>query len=175
MPHYCRPLEEFAEYRVAVNDYIAQGGSGFAVLKRNTTKFNTGISLRDSLVDYIRTLATYAQDVQAPDVMAGTRPAHCDPKGNTNIVGVTCSDNQGAFYDCTPTCCDPATCTNSDYNPNVDPKFLACVNAAATRTNADGSPAPLPPPHHYDYRSTACLDFDIQAHDGRIQTYSGGM
>ena len=46
----------FGQYRVAVNDYIASGGSGFAVLKRNTTKFNTGISLRDALIDYIRTL-----------------------------------------------------------------------------------------------------------------------
>ena len=33
------PLTLFQEQ---MNDYIAQGGSGFAVLKRNTTKFNTG-------------------------------------------------------------------------------------------------------------------------------------
>jgi 5'-nucleotidase len=176
MPHYCRPLDEFGEYRVAVNDYIAQGGSGFTVLKRNTTKFNTGISLRDSLVDYIRTLPTFAQDVQAADVMAGTRPAKCDPAGNTNIVGVTCSDPHGAQYDCTATCCDPNICHNSDYNPQADAMFQACLNAAAVRTAADGTPLPpLPPPQHYDYRQTACLDFDIQAHDGRIQTLSGGM
>ncbi len=42
-------------YRVAVNDYIAGGGSGFQVLKRNTSKQDTGISLRDALRVYLRT------------------------------------------------------------------------------------------------------------------------
>ena len=45
----CAPLVPSALYRVAVNDYIAAGGSGFDVLKRNTTKQNTGVSLRDGL------------------------------------------------------------------------------------------------------------------------------
>jgi hypothetical protein len=53
----CRPLDCFASYKVAVNDFISVGGSGFVVLKRNTTRFNTGISLRDALADYIRTLS----------------------------------------------------------------------------------------------------------------------
>lgn len=45
----CAPLVRTALYRVAVNDYIAAGGSGFDVLKRNTSKQDTGVSLRDSL------------------------------------------------------------------------------------------------------------------------------
>ena len=45
----CAPLIGSALYRVAVNDYIAAGGSGFDVLKRNTSKQDTGVSLRDSL------------------------------------------------------------------------------------------------------------------------------
>lgn len=52
----CKPLDCFASYKAAVNDYISVGGSGFVVLKRNTTRFNTGISLRDALADFIRTL-----------------------------------------------------------------------------------------------------------------------
>ena len=52
----CKKLDLAASYRVAVNDYIAIGGSGFSVLKQNTTKFNTGISLRDALTDYLRAL-----------------------------------------------------------------------------------------------------------------------
>jgi hypothetical protein len=43
-----------ASYKIAVNDYIAKGGSGFKVLKRNTTRIETGISLRDSLIDWLR-------------------------------------------------------------------------------------------------------------------------
>jgi len=45
----CARLNLSGLYRVAVNDYIAAGGSGFDVLRRNTSKQDTGISLRDSL------------------------------------------------------------------------------------------------------------------------------
>ena len=41
-------------YKVAVNDFIGRGGSGFEVLRRNTTKFDTGLSLRDALIDYMK-------------------------------------------------------------------------------------------------------------------------
>jgi 2',3'-cyclic-nucleotide 2'-phosphodiesterase (5'-nucleotidase family) len=50
----CIPIIPEGLYRVAVNDYIAAGGSGFTVLKQNTSKQNTGISLRAALQDYIR-------------------------------------------------------------------------------------------------------------------------
>jgi 2',3'-cyclic-nucleotide 2'-phosphodiesterase (5'-nucleotidase family) len=50
----CSPLVPTALYRVAVNDYIARGGSGFEVLERNTSKIDTGISLRDALTDFLR-------------------------------------------------------------------------------------------------------------------------
>jgi 5'-nucleotidase len=85
----CRPLDPEGEYRVAVNDYIANGGSGFTVLQRNTTKFNTGISLRNALIDYIRTI-----------------PRCGDPAKTmfTNIVGTGCKDKQGETYDCTQQC-----------------------------------------------------------------------
>ncbi len=84
----CRPLDPYAIYRVAVNDYIANGGSGFAVLKRNTTKFNTGISLRDALIDYVR-----------------KSPNRCNPTDYNNIVGVNCRDEKGVLGDCTAECC----------------------------------------------------------------------
>lgn len=47
------PLQLTESYRVATNDYIARGGSGFTVLKRNTTRVETGIPLRDSLIGYM--------------------------------------------------------------------------------------------------------------------------
>ncbi|MEC7985672.1 MAG: 5'-nucleotidase C-terminal domain-containing protein, partial [Myxococcota bacterium] len=34
-------------YELATNNYIANGGSGFEVLERNTTQRDTGISIRD--------------------------------------------------------------------------------------------------------------------------------
>lgn len=62
-PSMCAPLEETGLYKVAVNDYIAAGGSGFDVLERNTSKQNTGVSLRDALIDYLRGQPTCADDV----------------------------------------------------------------------------------------------------------------
>jgi 5'-nucleotidase/UDP-sugar diphosphatase len=110
----CKPLDPYGEYRVAVNDYIANGGSGFAVLKRNTTKFNTGISLRDALVDYIRTL-----------------PNRCsDPSQFTNIVGVNCKDKQAETYDCTTQCngTNFANCAAQSMSPeNYDYTSIACL------------------------------------------------
>jgi 5'-nucleotidase / UDP-sugar diphosphatase len=52
-PAKCAPLLSTSLYRVAVNDYIAAGGSGFEVLKRNSSKQDTGVSLRDSLRVYL--------------------------------------------------------------------------------------------------------------------------
>jgi 5'-nucleotidase / UDP-sugar diphosphatase len=110
----CRALDSFAEYRVAVNDYIATGGSGFNVLQRNTSKFNTGISLRNSLVDYIRSL-----------------PNRCtDPSQFTNIVGVTCKDKQSESYDCTAVCGGDqmASCTQQGLAPApYDFRDLPCL------------------------------------------------
>lgn len=63
----CMPLLDEGLYRVAVNDYIAAGGSGFTVLKRNTSKFNTGISLRAALQDYIRGMGDCTPDVLDPE------------------------------------------------------------------------------------------------------------
>ncbi|MEO8799379.1 MAG: bifunctional UDP-sugar hydrolase/5'-nucleotidase, partial [Polyangiaceae bacterium] len=41
-------------YELATSNYLAGGGSGFRVLQRNTTQFDTLIQQRDALVDYLR-------------------------------------------------------------------------------------------------------------------------
>ncbi len=55
---YGSPLNDLTIYKLAANDYIANGGSGFKVLQRNTTQYNTGVSLRDALIEYIEGLPT---------------------------------------------------------------------------------------------------------------------
>lgn len=47
------PISPYVSYKLAANDYIAAGGSGFTMLEHNTTQFNTGISLRDAVMDYV--------------------------------------------------------------------------------------------------------------------------
>ncbi len=48
------PLNPYAFYEVATNDYMARGGSGFSMLARVTTKVDTGIEIRNVVIDFIR-------------------------------------------------------------------------------------------------------------------------
>lgn len=78
-PSRCAPLVPTGLYRVAVNDYIASGGSGFDVLKRNSSKLDTGVSLRDSLTVFLKKQAACdpsvldASDPQTPQRSVVTR------------------------------------------------------------------------------------------------------
>jgi 2',3'-cyclic-nucleotide 2'-phosphodiesterase (5'-nucleotidase family) len=60
----CARLVPESLYRVAVNDYIAAGGSGFEVLKRNTSKQDTGISLRDGLRVFLNSQSRCPADLE---------------------------------------------------------------------------------------------------------------
>ena len=57
------PITPLAAYQLAANDYIARGGSGFDVLRRNTSQQNLGISLRDAVVDYLNLRPTCGEGV----------------------------------------------------------------------------------------------------------------
>lgn len=48
------PLSPDGAYDMCTNNYMAWGGSGFRVLKRNTTKFDTGIPIREAVIAYMR-------------------------------------------------------------------------------------------------------------------------
>jgi len=60
-----RPLNLDASYKLATNDYIARGGSGFDMLKRNTTKVDSGIPLRDALIEFLGRFPTCRQILSA--------------------------------------------------------------------------------------------------------------
>jgi len=66
-PTRCARLLPTSLYRVAVNDYIAAGGSGFQVLKRNTSKQDTGVSLRDGLRVYLNRQSKCVDQLEEPD------------------------------------------------------------------------------------------------------------
>ncbi len=50
------PLSPLGAYDMCTNNYMAWGGSGFRVLKRNTTKVDTGIAIREAVITYIKDL-----------------------------------------------------------------------------------------------------------------------
>lgn len=100
----CAAISKTALYRVAVNDYIAAGGSGFDVLKRNTTKQDTGVSLRDGLRVFLNTRA----NCNGPDGLPNTADDLIDetdtqsPKrtviqrfGNISCLGVNVEPHDG--------------------------------------------------------------------------------
>ncbi|MBW1808826.1 MAG: bifunctional metallophosphatase/5'-nucleotidase [Deltaproteobacteria bacterium] len=60
-------LNPDASYKMATNHYIAHGGSGFNVLRRNATKLSSGVPMRDALVEYLRGFPTCNQLLAAPD------------------------------------------------------------------------------------------------------------
>ncbi len=47
------PIVSQGVYELATNNYIANGGSGFRVLEQNTSKVDTGISMRDAVITYM--------------------------------------------------------------------------------------------------------------------------
>ncbi len=83
-----KALDPNGTYRIAVNDYIAKGGSGFRVLKRNTTRIETGISLRDSLIGYMQGACT------CDDINAGRETSKTGERCGTLINGQWVVDDQ---------------------------------------------------------------------------------
>ena len=105
-------LNPTESYKVAVNDFIGRGGSGFEVLRRNTTKIETTLSLRDALIDYMRA----PPEDGGPGRVCGSpfmiepikRPpaphAVIDKKTSPNATCETrptgCNERTGRFVDC---------------------------------------------------------------------------
>jgi len=89
----CVPLEINGLYRVAVNNYIAAGGSGFLVLQRNTSQQDTGVSLRDSLTVFLR-----------------QQPATCDGVPTSQIIDFTDTETNKKCK--VNSDCPSHTCTN---------------------------------------------------------------
>ncbi len=49
-------VDPFSLFKMATNDYMGGGGSGFYMLEKNTTLYDTSVSLRDAVIEYIESL-----------------------------------------------------------------------------------------------------------------------
>ena len=72
-----KPLDPYQIYEVATNDYIAHGGSGFTVLKINNTQVDTGVQLRDAVLEEIVRADRCTEQCYSPDGDLELRT--CDP------------------------------------------------------------------------------------------------
>ncbi|HEY8209025.1 MAG TPA: 5'-nucleotidase C-terminal domain-containing protein [Myxococcaceae bacterium] len=116
------PLYEFATYKIAVNDYIAKGGSGFQVLKRNTSRQETYISLRDSLIGFMQNFCTCADFTNPQGI-----PERCERQ----LGGDAQLQNQLNTY------CRETQAYSDTLVKNVPGTDCACVDALQKKTGCD--------------------------------------
>jgi hypothetical protein len=83
------PVVEDLSYGIAVNDFIARGGSGFTVLARNTTKVDTDISLRDGVQNFFGAFFRLRDFVDCGTVNTSD-PAVCDGASEDSLAGRCC-------------------------------------------------------------------------------------
>ncbi|MDW8361325.1 MAG: bifunctional UDP-sugar hydrolase/5'-nucleotidase [Myxococcales bacterium] len=94
-----RPVVADASYELATSNYLAQGGSGFRVLERNTTQEDTGLPMRDVLVDFMRNGAPCGADPVTRQLPACGSDADCAPgfvcacPGRSRWDGARCVDD----------------------------------------------------------------------------------
>lgn len=81
-----QPIEPIASYELATSNYLAGGGSGFRVLQRNTTQFDTKVQQRDALIDYIRAGAPCGADKDGK-LKSCTKDSECSSVGDGFICG----------------------------------------------------------------------------------------
>lgn len=89
-----QPLNPNGTYEMGTNDYMAGGGSGFEMLRRNTTQRDTGIPMRTAVEEY---LAKFDHCTSIPD-------GHCDPDV-PDSVGCKFEDIVREYG--SPACVDP--------------------------------------------------------------------
>ncbi|MBK8251581.1 MAG: 5'-nucleotidase C-terminal domain-containing protein [Polyangiaceae bacterium] len=102
------PIDGLSTYELATSNYLAQGGSGFRVLQRNTTQFDTQIQQRDALIDFIRAGAACGAD-DSGDLRLCSTDADCADLGTGNEAFV-------------------CACTASSIDCSIDPD--ACKSTA---------------------------------------------
>ncbi len=87
------PLDPNAVYEMATNDYIAQGGSGFTVLKVNNTQNITDVALRDAVLETV---------IRSDLCVDACRIASAEEGGQLALEGCTtfelCVEDLTSFY-----------------------------------------------------------------------------
>ncbi|MRG96489.1 bifunctional metallophosphatase/5'-nucleotidase [Polyangium spumosum] len=130
-----QPFDSLASYELATSNYLAGGGSGFRVLQRNTTQFDTQIQQRDALVDYIR----------AGEPCTIRPPCPADQNGNGSQSD-ECSSLLGLSATCTKSgVCDhdePIACKTDGDCTKLDKDFVcACPESVIEGDTCSSDPA----------------------------------
>ena len=82
-------------YELATSNYLAGGGSGFRVLQRNTTQFDTKIQQRDALIDYLRSGKPCGYDPAANETPDGLKACAMDDDCGDPTLVCSCPGHVG--------------------------------------------------------------------------------
>lgn len=169
-----RPLDDFSMYELATSNYLAQGGSGFRVLQRNTTQFDTGIQQRDALIDYIRANHPCGAADDGKPFPCST-DADCAASAGEDFVcacpeaveeGLTCETKQGA------TCGSSGACVLRQCRIDLAAYQRQSCEAAPNEAVKDQCQRTLAPcaTGGEQCKFLACVDRDIgNFSDGRLR------
>jgi 5'-nucleotidase len=129
------PIDPLASYELATSNYLAQGGSGFRVLQRNTTQFDTLVQQRDALIDYI--------SAGEPCKMRPSCPADKDGDGKRDKE---CTDLLRVASVCTKDdLCEPqgdVPCKSDKECSDLDEEFIcACPESIIESEACETDPA----------------------------------
>jgi 5'-nucleotidase / UDP-sugar diphosphatase len=109
-------IRDTNRYELATSNYLAQGGSGFRVLQRNTTQFDTKIQQRDALIDYIRQgrpCGYKKPDTSRPDgLLACSKDDDCTGEGD--FVCACPKNSEGAASGAVTVCTTKSECSLSE-------------------------------------------------------------
>ncbi|MBL8605919.1 MAG: bifunctional metallophosphatase/5'-nucleotidase [Myxococcales bacterium] len=120
------PIRPTNLYELATSNYLAGGGSGFRVLQRNTTQFDTKVQQRDALIDYLRAgkPCGYDKNAGTPEGLKA-----CSTDQDCGVAGFVCAcpghakDNGGTRDTLTCTtdgaCGSDGRCVRADCRESV--------------------------------------------------------
>jgi len=163
-------------YELATSNYLAGGGSGFRVLQRNTTQFDTRIQQRDALIDYLRSGKPCGFDIAngTPDglKLCAANEDCGDPGMVCSCPGHIAEEGSGTALTCTTVgTCDAGAgrCVRRDCRDQVA-QFHAARCASAPDQPACRVQVSSCQLAGEECKILACIDQTIgSASDGRVE------
>jgi 5'-nucleotidase len=170
------PIAPTNLYELATSNYLAGGGSGFRVLQRNTTQFDTKIQQRDALIDYLRAGKPCGWDAKAgtPEgLKACSSDADCSQDGSFVCAcpGHSEESSDNGFHCVTKGTCDAGNgrCVRADCRDQVA-QFHLRRCADAPNVEACKTPINACQLGGEECKILACIDASIgSATDNRVE------
>jgi 5'-nucleotidase / UDP-sugar diphosphatase len=167
-----QPIDPIRSYELATSNYLAGGGSGYRVLQRNTTQYDTKIQQRDALIDYIRGGAPCGADASG-ELTSCAKDADCAAVGTGFICACPEAAIEGTSCSTDPkTSCFKGACVLASCRDDVATLQRKTCSAAATAEAQRRCNLALPPcaAGGEQCKFLACVDRRLGNYsDGRVR------